>query len=701
MAPVARRLLGEPNKALSTRGDTRYGNKGSVSIVAADGTFYDHEAKAGGGVLDLIAREVGGDRNGAVAWLEREGLIEPQRRERSAAGTFYDYADGDGVIAYRVERRGKGMTPPFLQRGPDGRGGYHAAKGCMHGVTRLPYRLPQLLSADPAAIVFVCEGEKDADRLARDGLVATTNSGGAGKFGPELVPYFAGRRVVVLADNDKAGEDHALDVEAKLRGVAAAVAIVRLSGPEKADVSDWLAAGGSAHQLVHQFAEPALALATVLPETFPIADLAAWATMPPEPKAFVMAGMIPADEVTLFTGGGGTNKSTFGLQLCACSAAGLPMLGVPVRPAPALYVTAEDEERENHWRVTKIAASLGVGLDRLVGRLSIVSLRGRLNNELATFDAEGRIRVAPAYLMLRSTIEQTGAKLVVLDNVGHLFVGNENERGNVTAFLNLLYQLCRELGVTVVLIAHPNKVGDAYSGSTAWLNAVRSMIVLQRPEDGLDPDARVLTVGKANYARPDHQLAFRWHDFALVLDEDLPANVGAELASTIRANRENEAFLTCLDKATEERRATSANPSASSYAPRVFAKMTIGKSTGEAGFVAAMERLLHLGAIRNGERVYQRDNRQWVTGIGRVEGCTNPCTNPAPTARTNPHEAAPTSTTNPLALTPLYTTYTSGAAPSGPPAPDDDGGTPLGLSRVAFPATDDDPFDPRGWEDRP
>ena len=50
----------------------------------------------------------------------------------------------------------------------------------------IPYRLPQLLNADEA---IVYEGEKDAERLVALGFVATTNSGGAGKWRPEFADF--------------------------------------------------------------------------------------------------------------------------------------------------------------------------------------------------------------------------------------------------------------------------------------------------------------------------------------------------------------------------------------------------------------------------------------------------------------------------------------------------------------------------------
>lgn len=219
--------------------------------------------------------------------------------------------------------------------------------------------------------------------------------------------------------------------------------------------------------------------------------------------------------------------------------------------------------------------------------------------------------------------------------MGHLFVGNENDRGQVTGFVNLLYQLCRELGVTVVLIAHPNKAGDSYSGSTAWLNAVRSQIVLQRPEGNPDPapDARLLTLGKANYARPDQQIEFFWKDFALVLDSERTDEERSETAANQKAAAENAAFLKCLAAATANRRAVSHNPGVNYYGS-VFPKMTEGNQLNRAAYERAFERLLHLGLIELDAALWQDAHRHWKRGIKAVEKCAPPAAPPAATCGT-------------------------------------------------------------------
>lgn len=698
MGPVAHRLLGDPNKAMSKGTRLRWGKKGSMEIDTAEGWFDDHEANERGGVLDLISHKLKCDKAGAFRWLEDEGLkpastSPTQTPARQRQSIFYDYRDRNGAVVFRVERRGKGAVPPFLQHGPDGRGGFHAAQGCMQGVRRVPYRLPELLASSPDTVVYLCEGEKDADRLASLGLIATTNPGGAGKFTTGYAVELRGRRVILLEDNDPAGRNHVEVAEKALNGIAAATAVLKLDGlPPKGDVSDWLDAGNSVDELQAQ-AERLLAGAAAV-DTFPLADLSVWDVTKAAPKTFIMPGLVPAGELTLATGAGGANKSTFGQQLATCCAAGRPMLGIEVTQCSALYLTCEDDEGRLHWVQEGICRAVGARIGDLAGKLHLGSLRGRLGNELATFDAEGRLRPSPAFHQLKATIAYTKARLVVLDNAAHLFAGNENDRQQVTAFVNLLYSLCVDLGVTVILVAHSNKAGDSYSGSTAWLNAVRSQIVITRPEDGLDPDERILTVGKANYARQGEELRFRWHDFALIREQDLSPDKQAELADVIRTSGQNEAFLACLRKRVEQGDGRLVGPAPGpNYAPTQFEGMPEAKGLKRPELKRAMERLFAIGAIESHTFRNTSKGRD-VTVIREVEkgSRTPPRTQP----RSAPEHSS-RSTPNPSPNTPAHTPSPYGGDGAAPEAAAPYPRTP-DLSRPIFAAEIDSELDEHGDE---
>jgi len=136
----------------------------------------------------------------------------------------------------------------------------------------------------------------------------------------------------------------------------------------------------------------------------PLVDLSNWSALTIGPKTFLMENFIPAQELTLITGAGGVNKSTFGQQLATCVAAGLPMLGVPTQQGAALYVTAEDDEAWLRWMQVHICSALRVSVDSVKDTLCLSSLRGHLNNELALFDYDGSIQATPTFEALRTTV---------------------------------------------------------------------------------------------------------------------------------------------------------------------------------------------------------------------------------------------------------------------------------------------------------
>jgi RecA-family ATPase len=620
------------------------------------GSWAELKSDAPDGVLIHSAN--GGDWRAIKDELRQKGALDPRDEpERNRDVAAWEYTDADGTVLYRKVRMalaGGGKSYRFEH--PDGRGGWKPKRG---DAPQVPYRLPDLTAAPADALIYMAEGEKQADKLAAWGFVATSSKDWR-SF--DFSGYVKGRTVIILPDNDDEGARIAQTAKEAVERADGRAVVLDLPGlPHKGDVMDWR---GDAAEL-RRLTDVALRVPV---ETFPLIDLAAWASTDPEPRQWALDRLVPKGEVTLFTGPGGVGKSLFAQQLATCHAAGLPMLGVDTAGGATLYLTAEDDDRELHWRQAHISRALRAPIASLAGKLHLTSLRGRLNNELATFDGEGRLRTAPAYALLRGTIEATGAALVVLDNVAHLFAGNENDRGQVTAFANLLNALCRDLGTTIILIGHPNKAGDDYSGSTAWLNAVRSQVTLKRPEDALDPDTRVVTLGKANYARQGEQTLFRWHDFAFVLDTDLPDNTRAELAANAQAAAENAAFLKCLAAATANRRAVSHNPGVNYYGS-VFPKMTEGNRLNRAAYERAFERLLYLGEIELDAALWQDTHRHWKQGIRAVEKCGDPpAGTPRGDLRATPSQVIGNAVRAARAATPLYTTYKGGAADGPPPS---------------------------------
>jgi hypothetical protein len=261
MEPVCAQLLGKPNARLSRPPrDVRYGSNGSLSVNFETGQFYDHEAKIGGGVLAFIQHRLGCDHDGALAWLRGKGLLQPGRvvtplekdddRPRSMV-CAYDYLDENGTLLHQTIRY---KPKTFRQRRLDPNNPREWIWN-LTGIRAVLYHLPEVLKAvKDGDVVHVSEGEKDADSLTALGLTATTNPMGAGKWRTEYSEFLRGGDIVVHSHNDKPGRDHVERIAASLHGVAARIRVLDISTvwpacEEKADISDWIEAGGTADEL--------------------------------------------------------------------------------------------------------------------------------------------------------------------------------------------------------------------------------------------------------------------------------------------------------------------------------------------------------------------------------------------------------------------------------------------------------------------
>ena len=85
MEQVAISIWGSPSDRSKT--ELRFGRKGSVSVDLRKGTWFDHEAGEGGGVLDALKKRMQGIHNDheAIEWLEEQRLLNGGSRRRNGA----------------------------------------------------------------------------------------------------------------------------------------------------------------------------------------------------------------------------------------------------------------------------------------------------------------------------------------------------------------------------------------------------------------------------------------------------------------------------------------------------------------------------------------------------------------------------------------------------------------------------------------
>ena len=403
----------------------------------------------------------------------------------------YEYRDLDGQLLFVVERR---VGKRFLQRRPlvDGTWSWK-----LDGCKRVLYRAREVRDAiRQNRYVFVVEGEKDVHTLESLGLVATCNAGGAGKWVADYTQQLAGGKVVVLPDNDEPGQAHATMLMGQLSKKCRSFQIIELPGlPPKGDVTDWVAAGGTAAQL-KQMVLAAGQTRIVTPSFIRRAcDVEARSVN------YLWHPRLPKGCVTVLAGPQGSSKSYLTLALAAALSRGSclpdggtsPMASLQGHaPASTLLITYEDD----------VEATVIPRLQQLDADLERIVLLDRRDEETG-LPLFFRMTDLP---MLRAALEAAGdVRLLVIDPAGSLMVGAgqgaENSEGAVRAVLEPLTWLARERDMAVLIVKHVNKDSSSsgmmrVGGSGAWTQLPRSVLICGSDPD--DPTHKGLQHIKAN-----------------------------------------------------------------------------------------------------------------------------------------------------------------------------------------------------------
>jgi len=236
-------------------------------------------------------------------------------------------------------------------------------------------------------------------------------------------------------------------------------------------------------------------------------------THPSPAQQFVWDGYLPRGVVSMFSAHGGTGKSTIALMLAACTAAGLPLFGVPTHQCNALFVSLEDSAAIVRNRLAMICVKLGINPADLNGKLHVVD--GTENPELFSSNSRSDGGPTSTYAELRNLVRTQHVGLVVVDNASDAYGGDEIQRRPVRAFIRSLGEIASINNSAVLLLAHVDKTtsrnrsaegGEGYSGSTAWHNSARSRLFMTRKDDG------TLTIEhqKNNLGRTMEPMTLEW-----------------------------------------------------------------------------------------------------------------------------------------------------------------------------------------------
>lgn len=228
------------------------------------------------------------------------------------------------------------------------------------------------------------------------------------------------------------------------------------------------------------------------------AFLKSWTPAPPENLPVITEGKrplpdwliehwLPRNELTVFSGMGGTGKSHIMLSLaiaaaCGCPEAYLDTQGTanPEQKEKTMFASWEDSYASIQRRTKRVEAQFAKWFDQDSVASNVIYRDMKPQGQIwvpasdTGHIANRGIMSNAGHELLDSCIND-GASILILDSIAAVFGQDLNSAAHVRPFLNYLSAWANEHLVTIILIGHPNKTGQGgVSGSVDWHNGVRS-----------------------------------------------------------------------------------------------------------------------------------------------------------------------------------------------------------------------------------
>jgi hypothetical protein len=308
---------------------------------------------------------------------------------------------------------------------------------------------------------------------------------------------------------------------------------------------------------------------------------------------FVVEGLFPRGDVTVFAARSGIGKSFLKLQAALCVATGQPFLGQTVQPGVAVALFWEDPIHVLRERLVGLLDALGLTAEDVEGRLVLDCLDPN-DPDRHVLWRDGRPTHAFHDLdNFLASVEDPA--LLVIDTAKIVYHDSMVDTETVRYFIGALRMLAARRNVAIALVSHVNNRGET-SGTLEWQNHARAVVHIKPNGDHF-----CLEVIKTNYAAPTPPLPIvRTVNGAWALRTE---------AETIRtgtdrpkpktpAERARQAFLEGLDTIIEPLSPNKNSPKGN-YAPRRIARLLRTKQlkVNHYALEAAMAELLTDGTI--------------------------------------------------------------------------------------------------------
>ena len=441
----------------------------------------------------------------------------------------------------------------------------------------VPYRFPELLDAKTAGrAIYLVEGEKAADALVSIGAIATTSHAGAGHWPAEITQYFAGANVVVVPDNDKAGQEYAKKVIKNLLPVAKSVRYLDLDLPFPGDDAfEWVKMGGTRAELAALAKNlPAIEsndTATNSEQVEPyyenstsddydsnapmheestkakplFLNIESWDTIQDEPVEWLIEKVIPKKSFVALYGPPGSYKSFIALDIAEAVATGRTWMGNEIKtPGAVLYICGEGHGGIGaRIRACKIHNNTQQGAE-------IYVIRHQLN--LRSSEEDFNLLM----LSIQQLINETGVEfsLLQIDTLARAFGGgNENDSQDMGAFITNIGRVQRMLDCAIMILHHSGKDATrGLRGHSSLLGAVDTQLELIRIEGGKRDGiagSGLLTISKQKDGADNIKIGFEMVEVQLSA-----SSLGLEPVISLAVNPSDEATRVMADTEKKEKK---------------------------------------------------------------------------------------------------------------------------------------------------
>ena len=350
------------------------------------------------------------------------------------------------------------------------------------------YNQPAMVTAIQIVLV---EGEKCAQALINNGIVATTAMNGA-KAPVDKTDWtpLRGKDVLIWPDRDAPGWDYAEVAAKACAAVCRSVSIVipPESKPQKWDAADAVEEGFDCQAFLQKGERISVKKSAAVLPTYSMGEILDDTT--PLPADLVSNRIITPGGITVFGGAPKVGKSDFLLSWLAHMAAGLPFLDmVPARPLKIFYLQAEVQypylkERIKNIHLPKAALHLARCNLIVTPQLHLVLNEDGLEQLIQTIGTQ---------------FDGEPSDIIAIDPIRNVFdggsAGGENDNDAMMFFLTRrVTKLHRAINpdAGVILVHHTKKITkrqfeedpfQAFAGASSLRGFYSSSLMLYRPDE--------------------------------------------------------------------------------------------------------------------------------------------------------------------------------------------------------------------------